>query len=152
MPLACPQLGTRPTTQPCALTGNQTRDTWVHRPALSPLSHTSKGGSFIFKCFKKLKMAISVVSIQLYQLRLALDDCWDPQWPRLQLSATAAKAAGDHRISSSPRGDVVVEEMPLVARFSLQVPVERCWSQGLEGQCPQCESSSRFWLVILQGR
>ena len=30
-------LGTWPTTQACALTGNQTRESLVHRPALSPL-------------------------------------------------------------------------------------------------------------------
>ena len=31
------------TTQACALTGNQTSDPLVHRPALNPLSHTSQG-------------------------------------------------------------------------------------------------------------
>ena len=35
---------TSPTaTQACALTGNQTGDPLVHRPALSPLSHVSQG-------------------------------------------------------------------------------------------------------------
>ena len=41
--LAGPQLGTRPATQVCALTGNQTSDLPVHRPELNPLSHTSRG-------------------------------------------------------------------------------------------------------------
>ena len=41
--LACPLLGTWPTTQACALTGNQTGDPLVHRPKLNPLSHTSQG-------------------------------------------------------------------------------------------------------------
>ena len=41
--LARPQLGTRPATQACAWTGNQTRDPSVCRPALNPLSHTSQG-------------------------------------------------------------------------------------------------------------
>ena len=36
-----PLLGTRPATQACALTGNQTRDPLVCRPALNALSHTS---------------------------------------------------------------------------------------------------------------
>ena len=36
-------LGTWPATQVCALSGNQTRDPLVRRPALSPLSHTSQG-------------------------------------------------------------------------------------------------------------
>ena len=38
-----PPAGTWPTTQACFLTGNQTGDPLVHRPALSPLSHTSQG-------------------------------------------------------------------------------------------------------------
>ena len=38
-----PLLGTWPATQACALTGNQTYNPLVHRPALNPLSHTSQG-------------------------------------------------------------------------------------------------------------
>ena len=45
LPLVHPQLGTRPTTQACALTGNQTSDPLVHRLSLNPLSHTSQGCS-----------------------------------------------------------------------------------------------------------
>ena len=33
--------------QACALTGNQTSDSLVHRLALNPLSHTSQGNSFL---------------------------------------------------------------------------------------------------------
>ena len=43
----CPQLGTWPTTQACALTGNQTGDLTVHRPMLNPLSHTTQGSECI---------------------------------------------------------------------------------------------------------
>ena len=43
LPLVHPLLGTWPATQAFALTGNQTGDLLVHRPALSPLSHTSQG-------------------------------------------------------------------------------------------------------------
>ena len=43
LPLACPPLGTRPATQACALTGNQTGYPLVRRPMLNPLSHTSQG-------------------------------------------------------------------------------------------------------------
>ena len=43
LPLVHPQEGTQPATQACALTGNPTRDPLVHRPVLSPLSHTSQG-------------------------------------------------------------------------------------------------------------
>ena len=39
----CPLLGTCPTTQACALTGNRTSNTLVHRPALNPLNHTIWG-------------------------------------------------------------------------------------------------------------
>ena len=38
-----PLLGTWPTTQACALTGNRTGDPLVLRLALNPLSHTSQG-------------------------------------------------------------------------------------------------------------
>ena len=39
----CPPLGTWPTTQPCALTGNRTSDPLVRSLVLNPLSHTSQG-------------------------------------------------------------------------------------------------------------
>ena len=38
-----PPMGTRPTTQACALTGEQTGNPLVHKLALSPLSHTNQG-------------------------------------------------------------------------------------------------------------
>ena len=44
--LTRPLLGTWPETQARALTGNQTGDPLVHRPALGPLSHASQGTSF----------------------------------------------------------------------------------------------------------
>ena len=47
LPLACSRLGTWPATQACALTGNQTGDLLVRRPALNPLSHTSQGSVLI---------------------------------------------------------------------------------------------------------
>ena len=43
LPLSHPQMGTWPTTQACALTGNRTSNFSVFRLALSPLSHTSQG-------------------------------------------------------------------------------------------------------------
>ena len=43
LPLAHPQQGIWPATWACALTGNQNGNPLVHRPALSPLSHTSQG-------------------------------------------------------------------------------------------------------------
>ena len=46
--LECPLLGTRPTTQAFALTGNQKSDTLVARLALNPLSHTSQGYTSFF--------------------------------------------------------------------------------------------------------
>ena len=45
LPLKHPLLGACTTTQACALTGNQTSDPLVCRPALNPLSYTSQGGS-----------------------------------------------------------------------------------------------------------
>ena len=49
LPLACPQVGTWPPTQACALTGNWTSDVSVHRPALNSLSHTSQGYLLTFR-------------------------------------------------------------------------------------------------------
>ena len=51
LPLARPQLGTRPTTQACALTWNLTV-TLAHRLALDSLNHTSQG----FCCFKHTRL------------------------------------------------------------------------------------------------
>ena len=48
LPLTRPLLGTWLATQACALTGNQTGDPLVHRPALNPLSHTGQGSSVVF--------------------------------------------------------------------------------------------------------
>ena len=51
LPLTHPQLGTRPTSQACALTGNRTSDISVLRLALklafSPLCNTSQSPLFI---------------------------------------------------------------------------------------------------------
>ena len=52
--LLCSPTGdlTWPTTQACALTGNQTGNPLVRRPVLNPLSHTSQGPKlFISKHF-----------------------------------------------------------------------------------------------------
>ena len=48
LPLERPLLGTWPTTQTCALTGNPTSDSLVCRPALNPLSHISQGSYQFF--------------------------------------------------------------------------------------------------------
>ena len=48
LPLACPLMGTWPATQACTLTGNPTGGPLVHRPALNPLNHTSKGWNNVF--------------------------------------------------------------------------------------------------------
>ena len=44
-------LGTWPTTQACAPTGNGTSDPLVHRPALNPLSHTGQGRLSLFEVY-----------------------------------------------------------------------------------------------------
>ena len=48
VPLTRPLLGTWPTTQACALTGNWTSNRLVCRPVLNPLSHTGQDGHTIF--------------------------------------------------------------------------------------------------------
>ena len=70
-PLTCPLLGTWPTTQACALAGNQTGDTLVRRPVLSTRSHTSQGLTFLFlaKChfpeliFKKPNAGCELINV-----------------------------------------------------------------------------------------
>ena len=49
LPPMRPLLGTWPTAQACALTGNRTDGPLVHSPALHPLSYTSQG--YVFKIF-----------------------------------------------------------------------------------------------------
>ena len=46
LPLECLLLGTWPTTQACALTGNQTCDPLLCSSVLNPLSHTGQGRAF----------------------------------------------------------------------------------------------------------
>ena len=46
-----PATGDLPTTQACALTGNQTSNPLVHRPTLNTLSHTSQGTYVLMSSF-----------------------------------------------------------------------------------------------------
>ena len=48
LPFTWPPLGTHPTTQTCALTGNRTSNPLVLRLSFNPLSHTSQGPSLSF--------------------------------------------------------------------------------------------------------
>lgn len=54
LPLDHPQWGTWPVTKTCALSGDQTSDPSVHRPALNPFSHTTHGRTMILKVFIQL--------------------------------------------------------------------------------------------------
>ena len=71
--LACPLLGTWPTTQACALTGNLTSNPLVHRPVVNPLSHTSQGimtvlngiNSYTFICDIFLRFFFSYIGSAL---------------------------------------------------------------------------------------
>ena len=71
LPLKRPPPGTWPTTQACALAGNQTGDTLVRRPVLSTRSHTSQGLTFLFlaKChfpeliFKKPNAGCELINV-----------------------------------------------------------------------------------------
>ena len=56
LPPTCPLLETCSTTQSCALSGNQTGDPLVDRPALNPLSHSSHG--LCLKILKQKKLVI----------------------------------------------------------------------------------------------
>ena len=48
LPLACPQLGTRPATQAWALTGNWTGDPFILRPVLNPLATRARAKTISF--------------------------------------------------------------------------------------------------------
>ena len=60
LPLVCLQMGTQPTTQACALTGNQTHNLLACRPVLSPLSHTSQGWIFLSLKLSNIYCQLSV--------------------------------------------------------------------------------------------
>ena len=51
LPLTHPQLGTWLATQAYTLTGNRTSNLSDHRPALNPLSHTSRGPNTFLKSY-----------------------------------------------------------------------------------------------------
>ena len=54
LPLEHLLLGTRSTTQACALTGNRTRDPLVRRLLLNPLSHTSQSPKNVLNLSKEI--------------------------------------------------------------------------------------------------
>ena len=74
LPLPYSLLESWPATQTCALTGNWTSDPLVHRPAFSPLSHTSQGGSKISKACSCL--GVLLVDVQLPQNYLLKRICF----------------------------------------------------------------------------
>ena len=53
-----PPAGDLATTQACALTGNQTGDPLVHRPAFNPLSHSSQSIFFVLFLFKRFYLLV----------------------------------------------------------------------------------------------
>ncbi|KAF6095131.1 hypothetical protein HJG60_012098 [Phyllostomus discolor] len=59
--LACPQLGTWPTTQACALIGNGTSDLSVCRPVLNPLITPARAEPF-FLITKYFPTSLSVIA------------------------------------------------------------------------------------------
>ena len=85
LPLASPQLGTWPTIQAWALTGNWTSVLLVHRPVLNPLIYTSQGtNSFLARTLlgsgKSLETSLSAFNlyftISLYFPLLLFQETW----------------------------------------------------------------------------
>ena len=75
LPLAHPLLGTRTTTQACALTGNRTSSPLVPRPAtLNPLNNTSQGIIKIVKLDCPTKILHLLVKTQFYIFHLKLTE------------------------------------------------------------------------------
>ena len=72
LPLAHPNLGTWPTTQVCALAGNQTGDLSVCGMMANPLNHTSQSSEQNFYLFNFsltiLSKALHFSSLQNYQI------------------------------------------------------------------------------------
>ena len=63
LPLTWPPLGTLPTTQAHALTGNRTGNPLIHRPALNPLSHASQGEIHFFIIFPNKSQVLFILRI-----------------------------------------------------------------------------------------
>ena len=90
LPLTCPLLGTWPTTQACALTGNRTGNTLTHRLALSPLSHTSQSwNSSFLKCMHKMKLKVRMKYYHLPTLIMSvfrpMSSCTSPAKQKLRI-------------------------------------------------------------------
>ena len=66
--LAQPPLGNWPTTQACALTGNQPSNPLGHRPVLSPLSHTSQASFSNINVFKVINFPSNMTSAVFHYL------------------------------------------------------------------------------------
>ena len=75
LPLARPQMGTRPATQACAPTRHQTSDPSVCRLMLNSLSHTSQGTDFIF--LKMECLGVSFTGSKTFK-ELSIVQSWDP--------------------------------------------------------------------------
>ena len=90
-PFAHPQLGTWPTTQACALTGN-----WTCKPAaLIPLNHTSQGYFFSFfifvlyskQIFTKQLFFKSLTETNVFWLRVLLNILAYSEFPNQHLDS-----------------------------------------------------------------
>ena len=88
----CPLLGTWPSTQACALTGNQTGNLLICRPVLSPLSHTSQVQQW-FSSLENLRFVLSD-AVYLFLFKgptvilnywfLSMCKIWDRFWVPVQ--------------------------------------------------------------------
>ena len=83
-----PPLGTWPSTQACALTGNRTSNPLVHRPALSPLSYTCHGHYSLFLLLTLSQMSPSPLPLPTFT---------QPH-PCLALTARLSVSVGDAHV------------------------------------------------------
>ena len=74
LPLVCPQSGTWPTAQACALDWESNQWPFGHRQTLNPLSHTSQGFFFIFRVDHNPYQLHRVV------VRINYDDAYEILW------------------------------------------------------------------------
>ena len=113
LPLTCPQLGSQPTTQACALTGNQTSDPSVHRLALNPRSHTSQGENPA----SKASLATKEHNLNYPQSvpHLAFSHCIQSSFPSLLYSKCIKETA---KLSLSSIWDLALLELSVWAQIN----------------------------------
>ena len=89
-----PLLGTWPTTQAGALTGNQTGNLLGHRPVLNPLSHTNQGEGIFFEVFFLQSLYFLQISFPGWRQSTSESVFHVTSFPRILLSGCSCLTLG----------------------------------------------------------